>query len=230
MKNLITSLFITCTLFICTDQVQAQTTKTSKPVSQQTPTEKTRRFLLRYVAFADTASSEEGRDKIIKGIEMVANTAMDDWFSQYYAAFYNAISASRKTDTAQARIQLDRAETYIKLAEKLNPKESEIILVRGMIKGIRIGKNPALGEKLGPDCMNDYNEALKLNAENPRAYLVLGESYTYMPEEAGGGKKKAKEMLKLADKKYANDKHDDPAWPKWGQDRVKMLLAELEKN
>ncbi|MBL0095050.1 MAG: hypothetical protein IPP46_00200 [Bacteroidetes bacterium] len=70
----------------------------------------------------------------------------------------------------------------------------------------------------------------EVKCRKPRVWLVLGESFTYMPEEAGGGKKKAKEYLTTAIAKYANDKHDDPAWPSWGLDRAKQLLADLEKS
>ncbi|MBK7683689.1 MAG: hypothetical protein IPJ26_15020 [Bacteroidetes bacterium] len=69
-----------------------------------------------------------------------------------------------------------------------------------------------------------------MNAENPRVYLVIGESYMYMPEEAGGGMKVAKANLEIALKKFENDKHDDPAWPIWGKDRAQKLLAEIDSK
>lgn len=194
------------------------------------PTEKTRRFLLRYVSFMDTASTPESKATLLKGIETVANSSKSDWISQYHAAFQNAMLGIDKKDTAEANRMLNKAEVYIKTAKSIADKESEIILLQAMINGMRIGINPSLGATLGTEVMKGYAEAKKLNPENPRAYLVLGETYMNMPEEMGGGMKVAKANLEIALKKYENDKHDDPAWPTWGKDRVIKLLAEIESK
>ncbi len=223
MKKIIYSTITALLLISATTNVLAQSEK-------QAPTEKTRRFLLRYVSFMDTASSAESKMTLLKGIEMVANSAKSDWISQYYAAFQNAIIGVEKKDTAEAIRMLNKAEEYIKTANSIQPNESEIVLLQGMINGMRIGINPTLGANLGPDVMKRYAEAKKLNPENPRVYLVLGESYMYMPEEAGGGMKAAKANLEIAIKKFENDKHEDPAWPTWGKDRAMKLLAEIESK
>jgi len=222
MKKLLLSLIFSWLLLLCASQVNAQPGKTQ-------PTEKTRRFLLKYMANIDSAQGDS-KDGILKGIEMVANASNTDWISQYHAAFYNAVIGVNKKDTAMANKMLNTAEAFIKRADSLKKDESEIVLLQAMINGMRIRVNPALGEKLGFAVMNEYENAKKLNAENPRVWLVLGESFTYMPEEAGGGKKKAKEYLNTAIAIYANDKHEDPAWPSWGLDRAKQLLADLEKS
>lgn len=223
MKKIIYSL-ITALLLVGTYQeVAAQ-------AGNNVPSEKTRRFLLRYISFMDTASTPESKETLLKGIEMVANSSKSDWISQYHASFQNAIIGVDKKDTAVANKMLNKAEEFIKTANSIQPKESEIILLKAMINGMRIGINPSLGATLGPDVMKGYAEAKKLNAENPRVYLVLGESYMYMPEEAGGGMKVAKANLEIALKKYENDKHDDPAWPTWGKDRALKLLAEINSK
>ncbi|MFN0190266.1 MAG: hypothetical protein ACKVQV_16330 [Bacteroidia bacterium] len=223
MKKIIYSL-ITALLLVGTYQeVAAQ-------AGNNVPSEKTRRFLLRYISFMDTASTPESKETLLKGIEMVANSSKSDWISQYHASFQNAIIGVDKKDTAVANKMLNKAEEFIKTANSIQPKESEIILLKAMINGMRIGINPSLGATLGPDVMKGYAEAKKLNAENPRVYLVLGESYMYMPEEAGGGMKLAKATLEIALKKFENDTHEDPAWPTWGKDRAIKLLAEIESK
>lgn len=196
----------------------------------QVPTEKTRRFLLRYLGSLDSASTPESKETILKGIEMVANASKTDWISQYHAAFQNAIIASEKKDTAAANKMISKAEGYIKTALALNENESEIVLLSAMIQGIKIGIHPELGATLGPEVMKGYAKAKKLNPENPRVYLVMGESYTYMPEEAGGGMKLAKATLEIARAKFEKDTHEDAAWPTWGKDRTIKLLAEIDSK
>lgn len=222
MKKIIYSIITTLLIVGTYQEVAAQ-------AGNNVPTEKTRRFLLRYVASMDT-SSYETKLNLLRGIEMVAKASNTDWISQYHASFQNAVLSIEKKDTAEVRKMLNKAEEYIKTANSIQPNESEIVLLRAMINGMRIGQNPSLGATLGPDVMKGYAEAKKLNAENPRVYLVLGESYMYMPEEAGGGMKVAKENLEISLKKFENDKHDDPAWPTWGKDRALKLLAEINSK
>jgi hypothetical protein len=192
--------------------------------------EKSRRFLLRYHSICDTAPDVNAKLGSLRGVEMVADGFNDDWISPYYAAYNNAIISIMVSDTALRSEMMKKAEKYIKKAESIRQEESEIVLLRGMINGIHIRHNPALGDSLGPKVIKDYEMARKLNPENPRAYLVLGESAMYTPEQFGGGDKKAKELLKTALKKYEYDHHEDPAWPFWGMDRAKMLLEQIEKK
>lgn len=232
MKNLLTTLFITGLLMICHYAVNAQETapqRQAPPQVRQQPTEKTRRFLLRYITAYDTCKTLKDRETILRGIEMVAQASANDWISQYHAAFYNAIISKEHKDSTEANALLTRAEDFGKKAAALQKDESEIVLLMAMINGMRIGVNPALGATLGQEVMAGYEKAAKLNPENPRVYLVKGESLMYMPEQAGGGKKAAKEMIEIALKKYESDKHDDPAWPVWGKNRATELMASLKK-
>ena len=232
MKNLLTTLFITGLLMLCYVTVNAQETAPQRPAppqARQQPTEKTRRFLLRYISAYDTCKTLKDRETILRGVEMVAQASANDWISQYHAGFYNAIISKEHKDTAEANALLNRAESFVKKAASLQKDESEIVLLMAMINGMRIGVNPELGANLGPEVMAEYDKAKKLNAENPRVYLVIGESLMYMPEQAGGGKKAAKSMIELALKKYETDKHDDPAWPSWGKNRATELTTTLNK-
>lgn len=192
------------------------------------PTDKTRRFLIRYIASFDTAQSDYVRGKIIKGTEMVAGTAKTDWISQYHAAYCNAITASRQSDTTSALPYLEKAKDYHRSADSLKKNESENVLLTGMIKHIHSELDTTLREKLGAEVVKDYEKAKKLNPENPRVYLLMGERLLKLPEQAGGGKKKAKEMALTALKKFEKDTHEDPAWPTWGKSRAEALLAKCD--
>lgn len=221
MKNLNTLLLA---LVCCT----ASTINLSAQPGASSPTEKTRRFLVRYIASFDTAQSDYVRGKIIKGTEMVAGTAKTDWISQYHAAYCNAITASRQSDTTVALTYLEKAKEYLRSADSLKKNESEIVLLSGMIKYIHSEMDTGLVKELSPQVVKDYEQAKKLNPENPRVYLMMGERLFKIPEQAGGGKKKAREMAMLALKKLEKDSHEDPAWPTWGKSRAETLLAKCD--
>ena len=221
MKKLQAILFFLVITAVFTCDVNAQPGTVSS-------TEKTRRFLVRYIASFDTAQSDYVRGKIIKGTEMVAGTAKTDWISQYHASYCNAITASRQADTTAALPFLGKAKDYLRAADSLKKNESEIVLLSGMIKYIHSEMDTALRKELGPQVVKDYEQAKKLNPENPRVYLLMGERLLQLPEQAGGGKKKAKELALLALQKFAKDTHEDTAWPTWGRSRAEALLAKCE--
>jgi hypothetical protein len=227
MKKLINYTLLTIMMVSSTFALEAQTAdqapQTKTPAKYQ-PKEKTRRFLLRYLTAVDTMEGDRENMQIVKGFETVADATNDDWISQYHAAFYNAVLGAEMKDSVIGNAMLKKADFYVTRAAALTKDESEVVLLQAMINGIKIGRNPQLGATLGPEVMKGYEKAKTLNPENPRAYVVLGESYLNMPEAAGGGKKKAKEMFEIALKKFENDKHDDPAWPRWGKDRATELL------
>ena len=119
MKKIIYSL-ITALLLVGTYQeVAAQAGK-------DVPTEKTRRFLVRYLGSLDTAKTYETKANLLRGIEMVANASKSDWISQYHASFQNAVLSIEKKDTAEASRMLNKAEEFIKTANSIQPNESEI--------------------------------------------------------------------------------------------------------
>lgn len=233
MKTLKTLIASICLVSMISGHLFAQSGANDQPsntYSNKTwPKEKTRKFLVRYMSAMDTVKSDDVSEKILLGFVQVAEVSKYDWLTQYQASYYHMLEAVEEKDTVRAGKLLAIAKRYIDLADSIQKDESEIVLLKALINGIAIGLDPSLGKTLGPEVMKGYERAKKLNPENPRVYLATGESYLYMPEAMGGGKKQAKEYFELALKKYANDKHDDAAWPVWGKDRAASLLKKASE-
>lgn len=202
------------------------------PLSKQ---EKARLFLNRYLTMLDTSKNKDANKAIIRGIENVAEGAPADWIAQYHAAYQNAIIGSSEKDSALAAFTFNKAQRYLSNGLKLKPEESELVLLDGMIRSMMLAKKSEQDEKTKTEIMQRYEKAKNLNKNNPRVWLVLGQTTLDLPEEKGGGKKPAQQQLETALKLYETDKHEDPAWPKWGKDTTEWLLkfikgdAESEK-
>lgn len=195
------------------------------PSGPQSPTEKTRRFLVRYMNYMDTTSTDDSKDKILKGIEMVANTAKTDWISQYQAAYYNLIMAeSNRQDSSTASVYLSKAESYIKTGLGIAPDEAELNTLNVFYKITKAGIPGPADKKTIAECIKDLDTIRKGNPVNPRAAILSGECQLLLPEKEGRDKKKAAEFLEAGIKNLESDKHDDPAWPRWGKERAERLL------
>jgi hypothetical protein len=71
-------------------------------------------------------------------------------------------------------------------------------------------------------------EAKKMNPENPRIYMLEGQSLLYTPEAFGGSKTKAKEKFEESLKKFAAEKPADKITPHWGEAYTKMLISQIK--
>lgn len=221
-------------MIIACAPLQGQTQPTGK--SEQTksgpnyqPKEKTRRFLLRYLTFIDTVQTDRQKVNIVTGFETVANSTTDDWISQYHAAYFNATIGLVIADTLLGREMLRKAGGYAGKAAALKKDESEIVLLQAMLSGLKIGQDSAAVNAPDPKRLAGYERARKLNPENPRVYVLLGEYYMGLADDSGKNKKKAKELLELSLTKFESDQHEDKAWPRWGKEKAVRLLATLKK-
>jgi tetratricopeptide (TPR) repeat protein len=112
----------------------------------------------------------------------------------------------------------DEARKYLELADKnlsiLGKEPGNLSLVnsyKAAFYGYRIGLNRLLAPFLGPKSIECAKLAIKLDDENPLAFVQYGNIQFYMPQVFGGSKKEALEYylkaLKLmeADEEYLND-------------------------
>jgi hypothetical protein len=236
-KKIIYSLLILLTFGFEVNAQKAKSTESPKSETQTekpkvpTPTDRARRFLLRYVNMMDTTKMQSLKDKFSQGFGDVAKVDTMNWIAQYYAGYTLALNAieKQKDPKHQDQILLNALE-YINKAEKIAPKESEVILLKGLITGMRIFVDPTKGEKLGKETSELYEKAKKLNPENPRVYLLMGEMAYNAPEDKGGDKKVAIENFEIALEKFKSFKNDDPTFPHWGLDRTKQMLSQAKNK
>ncbi len=223
-KNVIALLVLLCGHNLVAQPITA-------PTGPQSPAEKTRRFLVRYMNYLDTTSTADSKDKILKGIEMVANTAKTDWISQYQAAYYNLVLAeSNRKDSSAASGYMTKAENYIKAGLAIAPDEAELKTLEVFLEMTKAGIPGPPSKKAIGECIKSLEKIQKDNPANARTGILNGECYLRLPEKEGRDKKKAAELLEAGLKNLENDKHDDPAWPRWGKERAERLLKEARSK
>lgn len=242
MKAKLLSIIIPFVILNCTAIAQSQTKSENLPSSSNSngesksyvkPTriERARKFLIRYVATYDTAKNEQSRKAAFLGFINVANADTTNWIAQYYAGYSLSLNALYKeTDPKAKESVFQSALNYTNKAIALAPKESEVYLLKGMINGMQIYSDSTKGATLGKEVISLYEKAKKLNPENPRVYLLMGEMAYYAQEDKGGDKKVAIENFETALEKFKKFKNDDPTYPHWGLDRTKKMLAEAKNK
>jgi hypothetical protein len=81
----------------------------------------------------------------------------------------------------------------------------------------------------GPQAQQALETAKKLNADNPRVYLLEGQDKFYTPEQFGGSKTEAKRLFEEALKKYNAHSPASAIDPVWGKRSTEYFLAQANK-
>jgi hypothetical protein len=185
----------------------------------------------------DTTTSVQGLTDLANAFERIADAEKNQWLAYYYAAYCNAsagLMAGSGGDIMVAKADktdpyADKAEAQIKKAEELMKSNSEIFVVKKMIATLRmIGDPMNRYMTYGPEAQAALDEAKKLDANNPRVYLLEGQDKFFTPEQFGGSKEEAKVLFEKSKQLFETFKPASTVHPKWGKGTVTYFLSEYK--
>ena len=179
----------------------------------------------------DTASSVESLVKTANGFERIAKAEKDKWLPYYYSAMSYTLASFRDSSNEQKDIYLDEADKFISTADSLQPGESEIYNLMGMIAQARMQVDPmARWQKYGAMSDQYFKKALEANPKNPRPEYLMGLNIYYTPEQFGGGADAAKPIFLRSKEKFESFESDNELMPHWGEEHLNSLLTEIKKQ
>lgn len=163
--------------------------------------------------------------------ERIAQKETAEWMPPYYVALCQAIVFNQEQDPAKQEQLCNKADKFLAAADSLNPNNSEIYVLRSMAAGMRIRLNPTVnGQKYGPLAGMLIEKALKLDPENPRAYMQKGITTFFTPPQWGGSPEKGKELMETAEQKFEAFKPASSIHPNWGKETNERILEMAKKG
>ncbi|HEY9257819.1 hypothetical protein [Chitinophaga sp.] len=172
----------------------------------------------------------EGLQQKSNTFERIADAEKIQWLPYYYAAYAQVMQAFMLKDKSQIDPLAEKAEANLDKAEALSPKNSEIACIRSLVATARLTVDPmSRGMKYGAEAASQLEQAKGLNPENPRVYMLQGQSLLFTPEQFGGSKTKAKTTFELALEKFAAFKPESNIAPHWGEAYTRKLLEAAQK-
>lgn len=179
----------------------------------------------------DSSKTAEEFLNTANSFERIGLVEMDQWLPDYYCAVCHVTAAFLNQDVSKMDTQMDIAQKFADRADSLSPDNSEIYVLKSMILDGRIMVDPQTrGQQYGMQSLMAINRATQLNPDNPRAYLLLGQSLLYTPPQFGGGKDKGCAMLQTAKEKFDSFRPASPIDPNWGGDQVVKLLEQCSQD
>jgi tetratricopeptide (TPR) repeat protein len=175
----------------------------------------------------NSAVTEKDFAELAVNFERIANSATDKWHPLYYAALCFINKSFVGADNAAKDADLDNAQNFVEKALEINPEESEILVLQGLIYQGRIQIDPI---KRGKDFSLKANLVLKkaaeIDPENPRAYYLQGLNILHTPKMFGGGLEAACPLFEKANEKFAKHIPANILSPSWGGEECANLYQE----
>lgn len=151
--------------------------------------------------------------------ERIADAEKDKWLPYYYAAYANHLTGWMNPKADKDKVA-EKSKDLLSKAEALE-RNSETYCMRQMIAIQQMNVDPmSRWQTYGTEATNALAEAKKMDANNPRIYLLDGQTLMYTPEAFGGGKAVAKKLFEKALTMYGSFKPASPMHPKIGRAHV----------
>ena len=201
-------------LFVFAVSMQAQTTN-SKFV----------KAMEKALAVLDTATTYEHWLDASNNFERISLKETKEWLPAYYVALCQTMAFNLYKDAEKQELFAKKAQEFVDKADKLQPDNSEIYVLKSMVSGLFIRINPMVnGQKYGPIAGMELEKGMSLDPENPRGYMQKGISLFFTPEQWGGDKVKGKELMEEAEKKFDTFKPASTIHPAWGREMNEAIL------
>lgn len=176
----------------------------------------------------DSLQSVEDFVDAANAFERIGNAEQNKWLPYYYASLCNTYASFTDTTVMLKDTYLDQALKLLAIADSLQPDESEIYTLKGMIAQGRLQIDPmSRYMKYGAEMSSNFQKAQQLDPSNPRPDYLMAITVLYTPEQFGGGPKAAKPLLEAAVKKFSEFVPKDELMPIWGKEQAEMFLKQI---
>ncbi len=179
-------------------------------------------------ALQKTQTKDEWLNKVAV-FKKIAEGNKEEWLPGYYIAYSFLKAGMEDKNPSDADVYYDQALESIKIIEQLSSANSEISALKSWILSMKISIDPmGRGYALGAEANTLLSAAIVQDANNPRPYLLKGLAALYTPEEYGGSKKIAKELINESINKFTTFHPENSIMPNWGLEKAKKILEELK--
>ncbi len=175
----------------------------------------------------DSAKTTEQYTDVAAKFVRIGDAEKTQWVPYYYAAMcelnpgWNAPADQKEAIASKAEATLAKAEAI--------ENNSEIYVLKSMIATMKMLVDPMnRWASYGAEAKKYREAAMKADPNNPRPYLMEGQSMFGTPEQFGGGKKVAKPLFEKAVALFKTFKPASAVHPTWGEDQAIGMLKACE--
>jgi hypothetical protein len=169
--------------------------------------------------------------KIANGFERISHVEKDKWLPLYYTSLNYIYASYADTINTNKDMYLDKAVEFISRADSIDPLNSEIYTIKGMISQSRMQVDPMnRWQKFGQDADKNFKKAMEIDTLNPRPEYLIGIGVYYTPAQFGGGAENARPLLENSLRKFKVFIPANELMPNWGKEYLEEILKPVKKE
>lgn len=173
------------------------------------------------IAAADTLADYQ---QAVNYFERIGKKEQDQWLPRYYQAQVLAFMASDESDLETKEVTLNTALAHIEAAKRME-RNAELLALEGFVQMLRLTVDPSTrGQTLSPVIFGLYQQALGLDAENPRALLFMGQMQYGTAQFFGTGFEDACTTILKAYHIFEKQPEAPTIFPDWGMASAKASM------
>ena len=175
------------------------------------------------VQLFDKSQTKENYELVYAKMEELYKQNPNQWLPAYYASIVKARMALKKMGTADALA--DEAIKWLLVTKSLHNSD-EVLSLESLVYSSKMSISPVFRWKTYETKINKpLEQAMALNKNNPRPYILKANILYKMPSLFGGGCADAKPLIQKAKAIFDAQKDEFTTMPHWGR----PLLADLVK-
>lgn len=158
--------------------------------------------------------------------ERIAAAEKTKWEPYYYAAYNYVMMANEETVGTKKDAYLDLATKDLDKAKAIKVDDSEITALEGFVHMIRVTVDPATrGQEYSGKAFGSFGKAVKLNPENPRALVLMGQMQYGTAQFFNSPTTEACATIEKSLQKFETFKADNVLAPMWGKPYAESLKS-----
>lgn len=170
------------------------------------------------------AKTADDLEKTAQHFDRIAKIETENWLPLYYSMFIRTLNAFSQ-DKSQALKTVDELEgLYSGLESMKDADKSEVLTLRGLFRTVKVAKDPeTYAMSLSGAIIKDYEEALKITPNNPRAMYLMAQYNMGGAEFWGKDPKEYCPQIEKAKSLFLTQNIENFV-PKWGEEQVDEIL------
>jgi len=158
--------------------------------------------------------------------ERIASVEKSNWLPNYYVAMINTVEAFKPENREKATSLIEKGQNALNMAKLVSPNNDEINVMQALIYTAILVQDPMTnGMKYSPLAISEYQKALAINPNNPRAVFGKAEFELGGAKWTGADTKPLCAEINRSLELFANFKPETVFHPNWGLDRAQQVAA-----
>jgi hypothetical protein len=153
--------------------------------------------------------------------ERISTVEKTNWLPDYYVALINTTEVFKSQDVEKNTLMIEKAQKALDNAKLKSTNNAEIHVLQALIYTATLVQDPmSNGMKYSPMVMKEYQTALAIAPNNPRAVFGRAEFELGGAKWSGASTKPICEEITRSIELFNNFKPESAFYPDWGKERA----------